>query len=177
MSHCVKHRYDSTCTFTYVTWIWEILGLNFDGKTGLVDVNSGFVLYSRGSRFESQPGCLSEDFFIILNGAGLGPLGTAVTVAPATDDRWWWLWSSWWNEDCQGKLKCSEKICPNATLSTTNPTWPDPGRRGGKPATKHLSYGTAYRRIVVVFFSLGKWQYSALNVPQPCRGAAADVSR
>jgi hypothetical protein len=32
-------------------------------------------------------------------------------------------------------------------LSTTNPTWPDPGsnpgRRGGKPATNHLSYGVA----------------------------------
>jgi hypothetical protein len=32
-------------------------------------------------------------------------------------------------------------------LSTTNPTWPDPslnpGRRGGKPATNHLSYGAA----------------------------------
>jgi hypothetical protein len=32
-------------------------------------------------------------------------------------------------------------------LSTTNPTWPDLGsslgRRGGKPATNRLSYGTA----------------------------------
>jgi hypothetical protein len=27
--------------------------------------------------------------------------------------------------------------------STTNPTWPDPGRRGGKPATNLLRYGTA----------------------------------
>jgi hypothetical protein len=32
-------------------------------------------------------------------------------------------------------------------LSTTNPTWPDPGsnpgRRGGKPATNRLSYDAA----------------------------------
>jgi hypothetical protein len=32
-------------------------------------------------------------------------------------------------------------------LSTTNPTWPDPGsnpsRRGGEPATNRLSYGAA----------------------------------
>jgi hypothetical protein len=32
-------------------------------------------------------------------------------------------------------------------LSTTNPTWPDPGanlgRRGRKPATNRLSYGAA----------------------------------
>jgi hypothetical protein len=33
-------------------------------------------------------------------------------------------------------------------LSITNPTWPDPGsnpsRRGGKPATNRLNYGTAW---------------------------------
>jgi hypothetical protein len=63
----------------------------------------------------------------------------------APNDRWWWLWSNWWN--WQGKPKYSEKTCPIATLSTTNPTWPDPcantGRRGGKPATNRLSYGAA----------------------------------
>jgi hypothetical protein len=36
---------------------------------------------------------------------------------------------------------------PQCTLSTTNPTWPDlgsnRGRRGEKPATNRLSYGTA----------------------------------
>jgi hypothetical protein len=57
------------------------------------------------------------------------------------------LWSNWWNEDWQGKPKYSEKTCPSAILSTTNPTWPDPGansgRRGGKPATNRLSYGAA----------------------------------
>jgi hypothetical protein len=40
----------------------------------------------------------------------------------------------------------SEKSCPSAALSTTNPTCcPDanPGRRGGKPATNRLSYATA----------------------------------
>jgi hypothetical protein len=47
----------------------------------------------------------------------------------------------------QGKPKYSEKTCPGATLSTTNPTWLDPGlnpgRRGGKPATNRFSYGAA----------------------------------
>jgi hypothetical protein len=69
-------------------------------------------------------------------------------IVPAPYDRWEWLWSSWWNEDWQGKPKYSKKTCPSATLFTTNPTWPDPGsnpgRRGGKPATNHLSYGTAH---------------------------------
>jgi hypothetical protein len=68
---------------------------------------------------------------------------------PALDNRWWWLWSIWWNEDFQGKPKYSEKTCPSATLSTTNLTWPDqgsnPGDRGWKPATNRLSYGKAER--------------------------------
>jgi hypothetical protein len=56
------------------------------------------------------------------------------------------MWSSRGNENWKGKPKYSEKTCPNATLSTTNTTWSDlgskPGRRGGKPATNCLSYGT-----------------------------------
>jgi hypothetical protein len=70
-----------------------------------------------------------------------------LAIVPAPDDRWW-LWSSWWNEDWQGKPKYSEKTCPSATVSSTIPTWPDlganPGRRGGKPVTNRLSYGTVY---------------------------------
>jgi hypothetical protein len=40
------------------------------------------------------------------------------------------------------------KTCPSATLSSTNPTWTDPGSnpgpRGERPATNRLSHGTAY---------------------------------
>jgi hypothetical protein len=36
-----------------------------------------------------------------------------------------------------------EKL-PSATLSTTNPTWIDPGLRGERPATNRLSHGTAF---------------------------------
>jgi hypothetical protein len=39
------------------------------------------------------------------------------------------------------------KTCPRATLSTTNPTWTNPGSnpgfRGDRPATNRLSHGTA----------------------------------
>jgi hypothetical protein len=39
------------------------------------------------------------------------------------------------------------KTCPSTTLSTTNPTWTDPGSnpglRGERPATYCLSHGTA----------------------------------
>jgi hypothetical protein len=78
----------------------------------------------------------------------LGPLGTSATewpIVPAPGDY----------DDGEiggmkigrGNGKYSEKTCPSATLSTTNPIWPDPGgnpgRRGGKPATNRLSYGAA----------------------------------
>jgi hypothetical protein len=91
-------------------------------------------------------------FFLLLSWGGvrLSPLGTSATnwpIVPVPDDRWW-VWSSLWNENWQGRQKYSEKPYPSATLSTTNPTWPDlssnSGCRGGNPATNRLSYGTAY---------------------------------
>jgi hypothetical protein len=46
-----------------------------------------------------------------------------------------------------GETEILEKTFPNAALSTSNRTSPDPGsnpgRRGGKPATNRLNYGTA----------------------------------
>jgi hypothetical protein len=92
---------------------------------------------------------ISNVFSFIASGAGLSPLycGNFWPIVPAPDDRWGWLWSNWWKEDWQGKPKYSEKTCLSATLSTTNPTWTDPGsnpgRRGGNPATNRLSYGAA----------------------------------
>jgi hypothetical protein len=86
----------------------------------------------------------------IASGVGLSPLycGHFWPIVQAPDNGWGWLWSNWWNEDWQGKPKYSEKTCPSATSSTTNPTLPDPGlnpgRCGGKPATNRLSYGAAY---------------------------------
>jgi hypothetical protein len=72
-------------------------------------------------------------------------------IVPASDDRWWWLSRNWWNEEWQGKPKYSEKTFPSTTLSTTNPTWLEPGLnpgcRGGKPATNRLSYGAAFNAI------------------------------
>jgi hypothetical protein len=93
--------------------------------------------------------CVHRFFLFIASGVGLSPLyyGHFWPIVPAPDDRWGWLWSNWWNENWQGKPKYSEKTCPSATLSATNPTLPypgsNPGRRGGKPATNRLSYGAA----------------------------------
>jgi hypothetical protein len=101
--------------------------------------------YSYGSR------SVGIVFFFLLSWSGvrLSPLRTSTTnwpLVPAPDDRWW-MWSSKWNENLQGKPKFLEKTCLSANLFITNPTWPGlgskPGRRGGKPAINSLSYGTA----------------------------------
>jgi hypothetical protein len=51
-----------------------------------------------------------------------------------------------------GGMKIGKKTCSSTTLSITNPTWPDPssnpGRRGGKPATSRLIYGTGRVSLV-----------------------------
>jgi hypothetical protein len=48
---------------------------------------------------------------------------------------------------CVKKNKNQERNVPSATLYTINPKWPriamSPGRRGGKPTTNYLGYGTA----------------------------------
>jgi hypothetical protein len=79
----------------------------------------------------------------------MGPLGTSATewpIVPAPGDYDDWEFGGMKVD--RGKPKYSEKTCHSATLSTKNPTWPDPGanpgRRGGKPATNRLSYGAAY---------------------------------
>jgi hypothetical protein len=52
-----------------------------------------------------------------------------------------------WNEIVRGKPTTRRKPYPNATLSTTNPTWTDPGSnpglRGVRPVANRLSHGTA----------------------------------
>jgi hypothetical protein len=97
----------------------------------------------------------AEDFcicflFLILWGGTLGTAATTGLFVPAPDDRWWWLWRNWWNEDWQGRPKYSEETCLSATLSTANPTWLDPGLNpgscGGNSLTNRLSYGAASAR-------------------------------
>jgi hypothetical protein len=103
-----------------------------------------------GSRVRVLASYIDDDrldclFFVSWSAAvRLSPLVTSDTIwpiVPASDDGWWWVWSGRWN-DWQGKPKYSEETCLSATLSTTNPTWRDPDRRGGKPATNRLSYGS-----------------------------------
>jgi hypothetical protein len=92
-------------------------------------------------------------FLICIVGGGVQTGSTRYVghlLAYCTCPGWVWGWRIWWNE-WQGKPKYSEKICPDATLSTTNSTWSgpglNPGRRGGKPATNRFSYGAAMNSI------------------------------
>jgi hypothetical protein len=75
------------------------------------------------------------------------------------------------------KPKYWEKTSPSATLSTTNPTWHDlgsnPGRRGGKPATNHLSYGTAY--IIILLFILETRHEHMLKYINPITNGARQL--
>jgi hypothetical protein len=114
----------------------------------------------------------------------LSPLGTSAInrpIVPAPYDRWWWMWSSRWNENWQRKPKYLEETCPSVTLPTTNPTWSDLGSnrrcRDGKPSTNRLSYCTANEHQQVYFFRVSlqasynyfptcyiqKWQYRSLT--------------
>jgi hypothetical protein len=67
------------------------------------------------------------------------------SIVPTPEDRW--VSRIWWNEKWEEKLKYSEKTCSKATWSTTNLTGfelgSNPDSCGRKPATNHLSYGTA----------------------------------
>jgi hypothetical protein len=106
-----------------------------------------------------EPGPLGWDssdyFFFNSHSGGWNPFWVHSARRPllafCTYPWWLWRWRILWNEDWQGKPKHSERTCPSATLSTTNPTSPDsganPGRRGEKPATNRLSYGTAYQKL------------------------------
>jgi hypothetical protein len=62
-----------------------------------------------------------------------------------------WVWRATveWYTDRKNR-RTRRKPCPSATLSTTNPTWTDPGEksglRGQRPVTNDLSHGTAIKR-------------------------------
>jgi hypothetical protein len=46
-------------------------------------------------------------------------------------DESWKKWRIWWNENWQEQLKNWDKICPDATLSTTNPILTNSGLNPG----------------------------------------------
>jgi hypothetical protein len=61
----------------------------------------------------------------------------------------------WWYDIFAGETEVLGENLPSATLSTTNPTWIDPGANPGllgeRPTTNRLSHGTA--SIIVIIWS------------------------
>ena len=86
-----------------------------------------------------------------------GPAADATDAAALrliVQSWWWWLvfFSFFFVTEHRWNEIDREKPCPNATLSTINPTWtdpgPNPGLRGERPATTRLSHGAAYTQVV-----------------------------
>jgi hypothetical protein len=86
----------------------------------------------------------------------------------------------WWNDIFAGETEVLGENLPSAILSTTNPTWIDPGAnpglQGERPATNRLSHGTAsvsvficqkYARTGGPNFALRLGASDGLNVPLP----------
>jgi hypothetical protein len=75
-------------------------------------------------------------------------LGCLLTLAYYAFPRWYESGERRWNDILTGdNRRTRRKTCPSATLSTTNPTWIDPGANPGlhgeKPATNDPSHDTA----------------------------------
>jgi hypothetical protein len=154
--------------------MWTLLNpFKFCDPEGYSDLMSRSVPMFDGSNINFWAGtrnewpCINEEpaylCLVSWDGVRLSPLGTPATNWPiswAPDDRWW-VWSSRWNDNWQGKPKYSQKTCPSAALSTTNPIWLDLGwnrdRRSGKPATNRLSYGTAWRSVYFAKQNMCHW--------------------
>jgi hypothetical protein len=75
--------------------------------------------------------------------------GCLLTLAYYAFPRWYEFGERRWNDILtRENRRTPRKTCPSATLSTTNPTWIDPGAKPGlrseRPATNDLSHGTAH---------------------------------
>jgi hypothetical protein len=80
--------------------------------------------------------------------------GCLLTLAYYAFPRWYEFGEWRWNDILtRENRRTRRETCPSATLSTTNPTWLDPGEnlglRGERPATNHLSHSTAYITAIV----------------------------
>jgi hypothetical protein len=118
-------------------------------------------------------------------GLRLSPLGMSATnwpILPVPDDRWW-VWSSQWNDNLQGKPKYSEKTCPSVTLSITNPTWTDLGSNSGSHGGSRRLTAWALTWPFSVYIGINKnvcstvndicWLHSASSLHIPSFNGAA----
>jgi hypothetical protein len=128
----VSNTGNSTMSIIFLEWVLErILFLSF---TTLICLSGmSFKMYNnykeKRGHHNSKPGnCMSSGTKIRIVG-GWSPTGSTRHIghqlAYCTCTGWLWEWRIWWNDDWRWKPKYSEKSCPSAILSTTNPTWPE----------------------------------------------------
>jgi hypothetical protein len=87
-------------------------------------------------------------FFLLKVGWVRPKRGCLITLAYYAFPRRYAFGERRWNDILKGEnRRTRRKSCPSATLSTTNPTWIDPGvnpgLRGERSATNDLSHGMA----------------------------------
>jgi hypothetical protein len=122
----------------------------------------------------SAPHCLG--FFFPEDGVGLLPNRACLrvlTLAYYAFPRWYEFGERRWNNILtEENRRTRRKTCPSATLSTTNPTWIDPGvntgLRGERSATNDLSHVTAPclgLSSYLSFAKLVKWQMYIFSLP------------
>jgi hypothetical protein len=80
----------------------------------------------------------------------LGPLGTAATIRPIVPDPGDYNDGEIGGMIGRGNRMYQEKTCPSAALSTKCCPDANPVRRGWKPATNRLSYGTASTKFPTI---------------------------
>jgi hypothetical protein len=72
------------------------------------------------------------------------------------------------------------KTCPCATLSTTNPTWADPGSnpglRGGRPAANRLSHGTALCKALISIKMSNGVRYFVSNLTKSLQNLSLNIT-
>jgi hypothetical protein len=65
------------------------------------------------------------------------------------------MWSSWWNQNWQGKPKYSEKTCPDAILFISYPTWFEVGpNRASAVRSRRLTSWAMARPLVFNWIKL-----------------------
>jgi hypothetical protein len=133
------------CTsICHESWQWVVF------KFGWSVTNSWSVLRNVTKDLEFGLIYFHKTHFFPEDGVGLVPKrGYLFTLAFS---RWYKFRERRWSDILIGENRSTRrKIWPSATLSTTNPTWIDPGAnpglRGERPSTNDLRHGMAFHKI------------------------------
>jgi hypothetical protein len=104
--HFILSPYDPLQYYIPPTFMSSYWSLLIGRASKLLPVLVSTVIFG----FEHR-GTHDHVFFFKLVGWDFGYCGHYWPIVPAPDDRWWWLWRNWRNEDWQEKPKYSEKTC------------------------------------------------------------------